>query len=98
MKFAKLPLTALIAVLVMASSVALGQQNPSFEEMDRDEDGLISSSEAMALPCLARVFDEIEKEDDAGLNRNEFNTAVQQHCQRSQSQGQGQGDDDWPES
>ncbi|RFF28852.1 hypothetical protein DZK25_00835 [Wenzhouxiangella sp. 15181] len=81
-----------IAALAMAASVAVAQ-NPSFEEMDRNDDGLISGSEAMALPCLAQVYNRIEKEDDAGLNRSEYNAATQKHCQSSQSQ-----EDDWPES
>lgn len=94
----KLTLTALFVSLAMASSVALAQ-NPSFEEMDRDEDGYVSGSEAMALPCLAQVYDQLETEDERGLNRSEYNAAVQQHCDRSRQQGtQQQQEEDWPES
>lgn len=92
MKLRKLFLFSFIAALAMAASVAVAQ-SPSFEEMDRNEDGLISGSEAMALPCLAQAYEQIEKEDDAGLNRSEYNAAIQKHCQRTQPQ-----EDDWPES
>ncbi|WP_376693011.1 hypothetical protein [Wenzhouxiangella sp. EGI_FJ10409] len=94
MKRSKLSATALIASLAMAGSVAMAQ-NPGFEELDRDEDGYISGSEAMALPCLAQAYRQIDKEDDRGLNRSEYEAAVQKHCQSSQ---QGSPDEDWPAS
>lgn len=90
MKLKRLSLTACIVALSMTGSVALAQ-TPSFEEMDRDGDGLVGKSEAMAMPCLARVFNELDKEDQEGLNRGEFQRAVKQHCQSTQDQ-------DWPES
>ncbi len=93
-KLGKLPATALIASIAMAASVAVAQ-NPSFEELDRDEDGYINGSEAMALPCLARVFRQIDKADDRGLDRSEYEAAVQKHCQREQ---QGSPEQDYPES
>lgn len=89
MKLKRLSLTACIIALSMAGSVALAQ-TPSFEEMDRNGDGLIGKSEAMALPCLARAFNEVDKEDPEGLNRGEYQKAVQKHCPST-------GDQDWPE-
>lgn len=87
MKPRELSLTAFIVALAMTGSVALAQtQTPSFEEMDRDGDGLISRSESMALPCLARVFNELDKEEEEGLNRSEYQNAVREHCQPSRGQ------------
>ncbi len=92
MKLGKLSLLSFIAALAMAASVVVAQ-SPSFEEMDRNDDGLISGSEAMALPCLAQAYSQIEKEDDAGLSRSEYEAAIRKHCQRSQPQ-----EEDWPGS
>ncbi len=53
---------------------------PSFDELDRDGNGYISASEATALPCLAENFNRIETESDEGLNRSEFEQAVDDYC------------------
>lgn len=79
-----------IALLVAATSATA--QNPRFEEMDGDGNGYISKTEARALPCLFDAFDDLEKQSEKGLNRSEYSSAVQRHCNKSD------GESDWPQS
>lgn len=71
-------LTATFSALVMAAALAL--ELPSFEELDADGDGYISRSEAGALPCLARHYDQAERSDERGLNPAEYRQALDQFC------------------
>lgn len=73
-------LTAAIAVLALGAAGAAVAQSPSFEELDADKSGLISRSEASALPCLATNFDSIKKADKNGVNAQEFAEAVSTYC------------------
>jgi hypothetical protein len=55
-------------------------QTPAFETLDTDGNGFISRNEASALPCLAGSYYHIERESEEGLNRSEFERAVQKFC------------------
>ncbi|HSH27890.1 MAG TPA: hypothetical protein VK972_09035 [Wenzhouxiangella sp.] len=91
MKLGKQTIPALSIALLFAASAAIAQ-NPRFEELDADGDGYISKTEARALPCLSDAFEDIDKQSDQGLSRGEYNSAVQQHCSKSE------GESDWPQS
>ncbi len=75
-------MTSLLFALILGVAPALAAV-PSFDDLDRDGNGYISSSEAAALPCLAENFNRIDTESDEGLNRREFQQAVAQYCQRA---------------
>lgn len=81
-----MPLCTIAASLLLTAGTALAQQNPTFEELDRDGNGYISANEAMVLPCLAENFDRIEFEDDRGLDESEYTSALNQYCQQSDSE------------
>lgn len=71
----------LISALVLGLGSAWAQ-SPSFDELDRDSSGYISSTEAMALPCLADQFHTIEADNPEGLTRDEFKQALEEYCER----------------
>lgn len=84
-------LTSMIAIgFALASFCAIAQfeeppvderaETPAFESLDVDGDGYVSRDEARTLPCLAENFDYIESESEEGLNRGEFERAVQSYC------------------
>lgn len=82
MRHLKFTCAALAAALALSASAALAQaETPTFDEMDRDGDGYVSRTEVMALPCLAERFDAIHPESEMGLNRQEYDAAVQAYCQ-----------------
>lgn len=82
-------LTAIAISALLATGAALAQENPTFDELDKNDDGYISSNEAMALPCLAENFDRIEARSDKGLNESEYAIAVRQYCDRTR-------EEEWP--
>lgn len=72
-----LPLAALVAALGFGTSAAMAQDaQPSFAEIDTNEDGLISRAEASAHPGLATVFDQADANQDGVLDRMEFQAAL----------------------
>jgi len=72
--------------LLLAAGAALAQ-TPVFDELDVNGDGYVSSSEAEALPCLAANFDRIDSENSKGLNRAEYEAAVDEYCPQNLSAG-----------
>lgn len=82
MRKLNLTLAALLSALALSTGAALAQSEvPGFEELDRDGDGYISRTEAMALPCLGENFDGIATESEQGLNPQEYSVAVRAFCQ-----------------
>lgn len=66
-----LPLLALNAPL-------LAQQapQPSFEQADRNKDGMIDKSEAAVVPGLSANFEKMDTNKDGKLDRSEFERAL----------------------
>lgn len=81
MRYLKPTLLAFAGALALGTGSALATgQVPTFNELDRDGDGYISRTEAMALPCLADNYDRLEPKDQRGLNPQQFNAAVGHFC------------------
>jgi hypothetical protein len=80
MRNLKPTLIAVASALALSAGAAMAQEVPSFEELDRDGDGYISRTEAMAVPCLAENLDAITTQSDQGLNREEYGEAVERFC------------------
>lgn len=74
-----LALSVFVAVFILGAGGVLAYL-PSFDELDRDGNGYISSAEAMALPCLADNFHRIQSAGDQGLSREEYAAALAQFC------------------
>jgi len=75
------------AVFLLLAAGATLAQTPAFDELDVNGDGYVSSSEAEALPCLAANFDRIDSENSKGLNRAEYEAAVDEYCPQNLSAG-----------
>jgi hypothetical protein len=50
---------------------------PSFSQLDANDDGYISVTEAAADPRLMSVFERADKDDDMRLDRDEFRAAIE---------------------
>jgi Ca2+-binding EF-hand superfamily protein len=50
----------------------------SFESIDWDGDGVISTNEASELPVLAEAYDRVDTDDDGLISRKEY--AAAQRC------------------
>lgn len=72
---------ALLAGSVLAAEPEERDRVPSFEELDRDGNGYLSEREVSAVPCLRDNFQQIQPENEEGLNRQEYRRAVSQYCQ-----------------
>lgn len=66
------------AVSLAASGCATDRERtarnnpPSFDELDKDNDGVLSRSEALGLPGLAAEFDKVDVDQDGKLSRFEY--------------------------
>lgn len=75
------PLKTIIPFLFALSiSIGWALDLPTFEELDADNDGFISESEASALPCLAEHYDRINRSDRRGLNPAEYRQSLNEFC------------------
>lgn len=69
-------ITSIFATLfLMASSATLAQEAPSFEEVDTDGNGAISSSE-LEEANVDIDFEDADTNDDDELTRGEYAVAV----------------------
>jgi len=50
----------------------IGQQKPSFDTLDKDNNGSISQSEAASAPALSAHFKEADTNNDLNLSRDEY--------------------------
>ncbi len=80
--FSLVPLT--VAMFALGSASTAFAQQPSFDELDADDNGYISREEARELPCLSNAFDDVETESPLGLSRTEYMRAVAEHCARDE--------------
>lgn len=77
-----------LTVLAVAALIAAGgkavaepiEEVPDFDVLDRDGDGFISEREAAPLECLRDKFSMLETENEQGLNRGEYERAVNRFC------------------
>lgn len=68
--------TAIFAtLLMMASSAALAQEAPPFEEVDADGDGYVTNSELQAAGVDINVGD-ADTDGDGMLDSDEYDAAV----------------------
>ena len=67
-----LTLTALPA---WSTPSVVDNPTPTFEELDKNHDGYIDSSEAAALPGLIGTLDTADRDNDGRLDRAEFDQA-----------------------
>lgn len=77
----KLLFTALIAVSAVTACSQAKQEGPvyTFEDMDRDANGYISSSEASAMPSVGHAFKSIDTDADGKINITEFQKFMGRH-------------------
>jgi Ca2+-binding EF-hand superfamily protein len=83
---AHLFLAAVVALLSACASSASRSERADlqrFESLDRDKDGYLSVSEALALPGLAARFQSADRDGDGRVSRAEF----QQHLVPQSSVG-----------
>jgi len=59
-----------------AGAGATAVRHPSFEECDRNGDGLLDKSEAGAVPGLSANFERVDRNKDGKLDREEFERAL----------------------
>lgn len=71
---------AAAAVFALSLATTWALDLPTFEELDADNDGFISESEATALPCLAENYDRIARSDRRGLNPAEYRQSLNSFC------------------
>lgn len=50
-------------------------RNQGFSTLDTNSDGVLSETEAQALPGLAASFEQVDTNNDRNINRNEFRAA-----------------------
>src|SRR5947207_15856865 len=55
---------------------ALAEQQPTFEQLDRNSDGYVDRGEALALPALDLVFNDADRRSDGRLDKVEFARAL----------------------
>jgi len=77
----KLAKTLLVtgSVLALAAGSALAdsskaKDDPGFNALDKNHDGSLSRSEALANPTLAKNFNQADKNNDGKLSRTEYLT------------------------
>lgn len=69
-------ITTIFATLIlMASSAALAQEAPSFDEVDTSGDGYVSRSELQAAGVDINIED-ADTDGDGMLNEDEYDSAV----------------------
>lgn len=68
-------------VLLCGSGLAMAEEHrpqesagavPEFSAVDADKDGVISSSEAVAVPALVEQFSEADRNADGKLTKDEY--------------------------
>ncbi|WP_462163295.1 EF-hand domain-containing protein [Pseudoalteromonas xiamenensis] len=62
---------AVLAAALMASAAATASE-ANFSSLDKDGNGLISTSEASQLPMLAEEFKNLDTDQDGQLTESEF--------------------------
>ncbi|QTH73516.1 hypothetical protein [Pseudoalteromonas xiamenensis] len=62
---------AVFAAALMASAAATASE-ANFSSLDKDGNGLISTSEASQLPMLAEEFKNLDTDQDGQLSESEF--------------------------
>ncbi|WP_462163294.1 EF-hand domain-containing protein [Pseudoalteromonas xiamenensis] len=62
---------AVLAAALMASAAASASE-ANFNSLDKDGNGLISTSEASQLPVLAEEFKNLDTDQDGQLSESEF--------------------------
>ncbi|WP_462172283.1 EF-hand domain-containing protein [Pseudoalteromonas xiamenensis] len=62
---------AVLAAALMASAAATASE-ANFGSLDKDGNGLISTSEASQLPMLAEEFKNLDTDQDGQLSESEF--------------------------
>ncbi|MFC0119083.1 hypothetical protein [Pseudoalteromonas xiamenensis] len=62
---------AVLAAALMASAAATASE-ANFSSLDKDGNGLISTSEASQLPMLAEEFKNLDTDQDGQLSESEF--------------------------
>ena len=67
--------TLAATVLVLNLVTAEEGQMPEFTEVDSDQNGLLNTEEAAAVPQLASIFDGADVDKDGMLNPNEYDRA-----------------------
>jgi hypothetical protein len=55
-----------------ASQQAARVQQPTFEQLDRNKDGILDKSEAGGVPGLSAIFERADRNKDGKLDRVEF--------------------------
>jgi len=68
--------TSSLALQKRSHGTPVANQQPSFEQLDRDRDGYVDRAEALALPALDIVFNEADRRSDGRLDKVEFARAL----------------------
>lgn len=63
---------SLAAALALATGTAYAADVPNFNQMDKDNDGALTRSEAAGNPKLADQFDQVDDNGDGRLSRGEY--------------------------
>ena len=64
--------TAVLGLAAAQGAYAAKGDVPGFNDMDKDDDGKLSRSEASANPRLAEHFNEVDRNGDGNLTRGEY--------------------------
>ncbi|HUD96015.1 MAG TPA: hypothetical protein VMO24_00630 [Woeseiaceae bacterium] len=72
---------AIASSIVLASGIAFageGKDSKKFEDLDANQDGVITQSEAAAHQDLVAVFNEVDANADGYLTPSEFDSAKEE--------------------
>jgi len=72
MKFHRAIPRAAAAALMLGTAPLLAAENPKFDQLDRNRDGVLTQDEVRNIPDYARAFLEADANKDGKLDRDEF--------------------------
>lgn len=72
MKFHRAIPRAAAAALLLGAAPLLAADNPKFDQLDRNRDGVLTQDEVRQIPDYARAFLEADGNRDGKLDRDEF--------------------------
>ena len=64
----------IVSSLLTAMGACASSELPSFSDLDKNADGIVTHTEAAEFPAIAEVFGEIDRDGNATIDKREYDT------------------------